>query len=1048
MQRGTRHRRGPLLKRATAVIATPMLLVGLGLPIVAAPAQATLPQGVVNDPSFRVRASDLAFILKQIKIAEAHVQNTTSATGLCGALVGSGPNQVPDVLAPLGLRTVDGSCNNLVPGQEKFGTADQLFPRLTVPTFRDAEAVPPGFPPVFGPAGSPTSYKQKSGFVFDSHPRQISNLIVDQTSTNPAAVAAAGQTGSPGETLFIPNVPSVEDPSQYNSMFTLFGQFVDHGLDQTLKGGGSVFVPLKSDDPLRTVGRDGIPGTGDEVPANKAFMVLTRALNQPGPNGIMGDADDVQDTVNSDSPFVDQSQTYSSHPSHQVFLRKYVNNTHGLPVSTGGLLTGPAGPTAGGMSTWADLKKQSKELLGLELVDQDVFSVPMMAADAYGKFIPGPQRGLPQYVTATGLVEGNIGAPVPVPGNVLTFNTPFLTDIAHNAAPNPGLVADPPDDGASADFASQPAGTYDDEMLNAHFMAGDGRANENIGLVTVHQAFHSEHNRLLEDIKNTLTNDTSGSGAAALAEWKLADGADGWNGERLFQAARFVTEMEYQHITFQEFARKISPDIPQFDEYDPSINAAIKAEFANAVYRFGHSLLDETIARTNADGSDNSIPLLNGFLNPPAFTDGGSAGPLTPREAAGSIVMGMSQQLGNDLDEFVTDTLRNNLVGLPLDLASLNITRGRDIGIPRLNEVRRQFSLLTGDDRLTPYTSWADFGQGIRHPGSLINFVAAYGTFPTITSETTFAGKRAAAKAIVNSPTAEQLNFMNSTGAWATQETGLNNVDLWVGGLAEKRDPSGGLLGTTFNFVFETQLTELQNGDRFYYLLRTHDINLRSALRNDSFAALFMRNTNAQNLPERVLDIEGAEEEEPVTVFSDVPPSHQFFEEISWLADRGITTGFPDGTFRPLDSVSRAAMAAFMFRFSGSPEFTPPAVSPFADLPTNHMFYKEITWLLQSGITTGFPDGTFHPELAVNRKDMAAFLFRLADKPDFTAPAVSPFSDMTPSSQFFLEVSWLAQSGITTGFPDGTFHPFEPVHRDATAAFLFRFNNEFGPPVP
>ena len=82
---------------------------------------------------FTITPSDLAFILKQIKIAEAHVANTTSATGPCGALIGTGPNQIPSPLVSQGLRTVDGSCNNLQPGQETFGAADQTFPRLATP---------------------------------------------------------------------------------------------------------------------------------------------------------------------------------------------------------------------------------------------------------------------------------------------------------------------------------------------------------------------------------------------------------------------------------------------------------------------------------------------------------------------------------------------------------------------------------------------------------------------------------------------------------------------------------------------------------------------------------------------------------------------------------------------------------------------------------------------------------------------------------------------------------------------------------------------------
>ena len=229
-----------------------------------------------------------------------------------------------------------------------------------------------------------------------------------------------------------------------------------------------------------------------------------------------------------------------------------------------------------------------------------------LAVDPYGKFIPGPARGLPQYVTATGLVEGNLTNPVPVPANVKYFDTPFLTDIAHNADPGPvgpcttaigvtprtptGCLSPDADTSASADFANQPAGTYDDEMLNVHFTCGDGRCNENIGLSAIHQVFHSEHDRLVNDIENTLTGDTTPSGVAALAEWKSAAGAGGWNGERLFQAARFVTEMEYQHLVFEEFARKVQPAINPFQPFaftQTELNPAIKAEFAHAVYRFG-----------------------------------------------------------------------------------------------------------------------------------------------------------------------------------------------------------------------------------------------------------------------------------------------------------------------------------------------------------------------------------------------------------------------------------------------------------------------------
>ena len=418
---------------AVAVCTAAATLPSTGKRDVAKAAVAPVGQG------FTVTPADLAFILKQIKIAERHSRafegNPDPGTPInpdpigdpmyCQALVGPNTNQIPDRLTSYGLRTVDGSCNNLFPGRDKFAAADVPFPRLTKPIFSAAQPSPTDF---FGP-GSGTipssSYAQKKGFVFDDEPRVISNLIVDQTSTNPAAIAAAEfpvrTQGDPGvhhcttdpdptatppvvgvpagcvpshQTLFIPNVTTdVGLSPPYNSLFTFFGQFFDHGVDQTVKSGGTVFVPLRADDPLITLGPDGKPNTGDEVPPGQQFMVLTRAQNQPGPDGVLGDraptdpgagpctslnvpagcdesADDVQNANNTDTPWVDQSQTYTSHAAHQVFLREYRLNSANHPVSTGKLLGGlPAGQTylnspdgTDGIGTWAAVKKQAADV--------------------------------------------------------------------------------------------------------------------------------------------------------------------------------------------------------------------------------------------------------------------------------------------------------------------------------------------------------------------------------------------------------------------------------------------------------------------------------------------------------------------------------------------------------------------------------------------------------------------------------------------------------------------------------------------------------------
>lgn len=170
--------------------------------------------------------------------------------------------------------------------------------------------------------------------------------------------------------------------------------------------------------------------------------------------------------------------------------------------------------------------------------------------------------------------------------------------------------------------------------------------------------------------------------------------------------------------------------------------------------------------------------------------------------------------------------------------------------------------------------------------------------------------------------------------------------------------------------------------------------------------------------------------------FRDVAASHQFRKEISWLSRQGITTGWPDGTFRPGQSVSRAAFAAFLYRYAGCPAFTPPAQSPFKDVPSDHQFYREITWLASAGVTTGWSDKSFRPENPIGRDAIATFLHRFAGTPSYE-PTLS-FRDIA-GSEHRNSILWLASTGITTGWPDGTFRPGNPTERAAIAAFLYRF---------
>jgi Tol biopolymer transport system component len=174
------------------------------------------------------------------------------------------------------------------------------------------------------------------------------------------------------------------------------------------------------------------------------------------------------------------------------------------------------------------------------------------------------------------------------------------------------------------------------------------------------------------------------------------------------------------------------------------------------------------------------------------------------------------------------------------------------------------------------------------------------------------------------------------------------------------------------------------------------------------------------------------------TTFPDVGPNHPFFEHVSWLVDTGLTTGYADGTYKPGFTLTRQTTAAFLYRDAGEPAFVPPGTPTFTDVPTNHPFSKEIEWAADEGIVTGLPDGTFAPGTVVTRAAVAAFLSRAAGSPPFTPPGTPTFTDVATNHPFFTEIEWAAARGIVTGFADGTYRPGAAVTRQSMAAYLFR----------
>jgi len=191
------------------------------------------------------------------------------------------------------------------------------------------------------------------------------------------------------------------------------------------------------------------------------------------------------------------------------------------------------------------------------------------------------------------------------------------------------------------------------------------------------------------------------------------------------------------------------------------------------------------------------------------------------------------------------------------------------------------------------------------------------------------------------------------------------------------------------------------------------------------------------------LRIPTVEPEQPVgPTFADVAANHPFYADIRWLADSGLSTGTTAGDrtlFLPGSAMSRQAMAAFMYRYAGSPVVEDlPATPTFTDVGVDNPFYVAIEWMAAEGHTTGYADGTFGPTQPVSRQAMAAFLHRLAGEPSAQSDPV--FVDVPAGDQFAEAIAWLSEVGVAEGYADHTFGPSRPITRQAMAAFLHRFD--------
>ncbi|MHA3684931.1 choice-of-anchor G family protein [Leucobacter sp. HY1908] len=182
--------------------------------------------------------------------------------------------------------------------------------------------------------------------------------------------------------------------------------------------------------------------------------------------------------------------------------------------------------------------------------------------------------------------------------------------------------------------------------------------------------------------------------------------------------------------------------------------------------------------------------------------------------------------------------------------------------------------------------------------------------------------------------------------------------------------------------------------------------------------------------------------------FLDVATGYKFYPEIDWMHCTKLSTGWKVSgghEYRASADMTREAMAAFIFRMQAPKNYKAPKKSLFKDVKTNHKFYREIMWMKESGISTGYADGTYRPGSKLDRDAMAAFIFRI-NAPRNYAPKTQSFSDVDKNTKFYKEIEWMGTEGLSKGYWTAAgpeYRPKNGLSREAMAAFLQRLVDEY-----
>ena len=178
------------------------------------------------------------------------------------------------------------------------------------------------------------------------------------------------------------------------------------------------------------------------------------------------------------------------------------------------------------------------------------------------------------------------------------------------------------------------------------------------------------------------------------------------------------------------------------------------------------------------------------------------------------------------------------------------------------------------------------------------------------------------------------------------------------------------------------------------------------------------------------------------SVFPDVSTDSVYYSSIVWAVDKGIVSGYEDGSFKPNASATRAQVVTMLWRAAGCPE--PAAESnPFSDVSDTGScapYYKAILWANENGIALGYGDGSFRPYQTCTRAQVVTFLWRFAEEPECTAEnSFSDVSDTGSCAPYYKAILWANENGIALGYGDGCFKPDQTCTRAQIVTFIARY---------